>query len=84
MLVVRTVPTLRHVRQRGVGGALTDAVGLVNASVLYQRRIRTLLVDLEARDNAEINGDSDGSEEVNQMVQASMLSCDNTHGLLYR
>lgn len=70
--MVRTVPTLPHIPQRGVGTALTDAVGLVNASALYQRRIRTLLVDLEARDEVDSNEYSDGPNEVNQTVQACM------------
>ncbi|CAM9775141.1 unnamed protein product [Ectocarpus fasciculatus] len=55
--------------ERPIGETLTKAVGLVDASVAHQRRIRNLFSELEAKERTIEQMDNNGEEEVPAVVQ---------------
>lgn len=60
--------------QRPIGETLTKAVGLVDASVAHQRRIRNLFSELESRERTLEQMDNNGEEEVPAVVQVKLLN----------
>ncbi|CAM9760146.1 unnamed protein product [Scytosiphon promiscuus] len=57
--------------ERAIGETLNEAVGLVDASVAHQRRIRNLFSELETRNKTREEMDSDEEDEVHPAVQAA-------------
>ncbi|CAM9374339.1 unnamed protein product, partial [Hapterophycus canaliculatus] len=57
--------------QRPVGGTLDEAVGLVDASVAHQRRIRNLFSELETKNKTREEMDSDEEDEIHPVVQSA-------------
>ncbi|CBJ33362.1 hypothetical protein Esi_0466_0005 [Ectocarpus siliculosus] len=55
--------------ERPIGETLTKAVGLVDASVAHQRRIKNLFSELESRERTLEQMDNNGEEEVPAVVQ---------------
>ncbi|CAB1102852.1 unnamed protein product [Ectocarpus sp. CCAP 1310/34] len=55
--------------ERPIGETLTKAVGLVDASVAHQRRIRNLFSELESREKTLEQTDNNGEGEVPAVVQ---------------